>query len=77
MGNIKLIHRKKNINFFLILTIFSIFFTHMAYAWKEVNCSSLKLSFKNNQYETYRCNVQPSVNSNAESLEIDNFKEIH
>lgn len=73
MGNIKLILSKKNINLFLILTIFSILFSHMAYAWKEVNCSSLKLSFKNNQYETYKCSKQPSVNSNAESLQIDNF----
>ncbi len=70
MKNFRLI---QNISLFLIFTIFSIFFNQMAYAWKEVNCSNLKLSFKNNQYETYRCTVQPSTNSNSEFLEIDNF----
>lgn len=61
---------------FIISAIFFIFlitFNRGAYAWKEVDCSTLKLSFQNNQYETYRCTIQNSTHSRAEFLEIDNF----
>ena len=58
---------KKYIIFFFII------FSHEAYGWKEVDCSTLKLSFQNNKYETFNCSRNTFVNSQAEFLEIDNF----
>ena len=59
--------------FSLLFFIFLIIINRGAYAWKETDCSTLKLSFQNDQYETYRCTVQNAANSRAEFLEIDNF----
>lgn len=39
--------------FFFVLTI--LFFCKNAFSWQEANCSDLKVSFKNNNFDTYKC----------------------
>lgn len=58
---------------FAFFFIFLIIFNRGAYAWKETDCSNLKLTFQNNNYQAYNCLTHNYGNSKAEFLDIDNF----